>query len=115
MKKFIICLFLFLLISSPVCFAGSYDTNDLNGTENKGGGGASSKDSWNPYWYFGNITGTRYIFRIYDRGTNKYIAVPQEYYINHVNSPVYSDDEVMYLGADKTSNGKYDIVKSAKR
>ena len=63
------------------------------------------------HWGFYTLTGTRYVIRVYDWNTEKYIAVPKEYYINHV----YASDEtteLMYLGVDKTESGKYDIVRS---
>ena len=114
MKKIMISLFIILLVLSPICFADSFDTNTISFYYSSGGGEIIPATDYNPYWFFSERTGTRYIFRIYDRNTNKYIAVPQEYYINHTYASTSSKNEVMYLGADKTSDGKYDIVKSGK-
>lgn len=107
MKKFFLIFISIMLFLIPISYADNYDTNVIshsyrpdNGTENL-----------QKYWVYSKTTGTRYVIRVYDWNTDKYIAVPKEYYINHIKS---GKNEVMYLGVDKTKDGKYKVVKSGK-
>lgn len=109
MRKFIISLLLIILFVIPISYADEFDTNIIN----PGGKPSGTTTHLYKHWGYYKLTGTRYVIRVYDWNTNKYISVPKEYYINHV----YASDEkteIMYLGVDKTKSGKYDVVRSGK-
>lgn len=113
MRKFFALFFSLALFLMPTVYAESFDTNKVDGSvskyEGNGSSSTSKEDSLYRYWYYEKKTGTRYIIRIYDWNTEKYIAVPKEYYVNHVLS---GKKEVLYLGVDKTESGKYTPVRS---
>ncbi len=106
----ITCLFGMLSVS----YAEQFDTNIVSRDVKPGG---SSTEDLYKYWAYYKNTGTRYVFRVYDWNSKQYIAVPKEYYINHVygytsSGKVDTTKQIMYLGVDKTENGKYNVVKS---
>lgn len=113
MKKIIAVFFSVMLFLTPMVYAESFDTNKVDGSTSKyegnGSSSTSKEDSLYRYWYYKKQTGTRYIIRIYDWNTEKYIAVPKEYYVNHILS---GKKEVLYLGVDKTASGKYTPVRT---
>ena len=112
MKKFFLILFSFILFVIPICYADSFDTNYVDGSVSQTSPpGTGSGASNYKYWDYYKTTGTRYVLRVYDWNTEKYIAVPKEYYINHIKS---SNNEVMFLGVDKKEDGSYTTVKSGK-
>ena len=97
-----------------VSYADEFDTNIVSKNDTPGGNGTSNAYK---YWGYYNTTGTRYVLRVYDWNSKKYIAVPKEYYINHVygytsSGRVDTSKQIMYLGVDKTASGKYSVVKS---
>lgn len=109
MKKYFTCLiFVIALLIPTYSFADLYDTGHVTSPATTG-----TSESADTYWGYYKQTGTRYILRVYDDIARKYIAVPKEYYINHVGSE--SNYEYIFLGADKTKDGKYEIVKSGQK
>lgn len=112
MKKIFVLVVTIILIMTSVVYANSYDTNKVNGSTSSYTGGTSSSSKENNlyrYWYYEKKTGTRYVIRVYDWNSKKYIAVPKEYYINHVLS---GKKEILFLGVDKSANGKVTAVRS---
>ena len=113
MKKFLVLLLTIIIFIVPTVFAEDFDTNIVSKGDSPSGGSSSLYK----YWAYYKTTGTRYVIRVYDWNSGKYIAVPKEYYINHVygyssNGTVNTSKQVMFLGVDKTENGKYEVVKS---
>lgn len=119
MKKRICFLCMVLLVTClvsmfSISYADEFDTNIVSKNDKPSG---SSTSSLYKYWAYYKATGTRYVLRVYDWNSKKYIAVPKEYYINHVygytsSGKVDTSKQIMYLGVDKTANGKYNVVKS---
>ena len=119
MKKRICFLCIVLLVTClvsmfSISYADEFDTNLVSKNDKPGGNGTSNAYK---YWGYYNTTGTRYVLRVYDWNSKKYIAVPKEYYINHVygytsSGRVDTSKQIMYLGVDKTASGKYSVVKS---
>lgn len=115
MKKFLaifILVITFLIPFSEVSAAGNggFDTQNIEGLSAPKGEDPTSLDRT---WAYYTNTGTRYVIRI--KKGNKYEAVAPEYYVNHIyEKPASSSNknELMYLGADKTESGSYEIVKS---
>ena len=121
MKKFLAVIFSFLFIFVPIVQADGFDTNIVGGTSGGGSSGGEGADRRWKYWAKFDVTGTRYVIRVYDWNSEKYVAVPKEYYINHIyktNSNGTTDTKMqyMYLGVDKTNttNAKHDYVRSGK-
>lgn len=113
MKRFFLILIAMILIVVPVSYAEEFDTNIVR----KGDTPSGNTSNLYKYWAYYKTTGTRYVLRVYDWNSGKYIAVPKEYYINHVygyksNGKINTNKQIMYLGVDKTANGKYTVVKS---
>lgn len=112
MKKFFALFLMIILIMTSVVYAESFDTNKVDGSVSKYEGGSSSsskEDNLYKYWYYKKETGTRYVIRVYDWNLEKYVAVPKEYYINHVQS---GKKEMLFLGVDKTANGSVNAVRT---
>lgn len=105
MKKFFLILISLILFAIPISYADNYDTNVVI----KGSSAGNGTEDLYKYWVYSKTTGTRYVLRVYDWNTEKYIPVPKEYYINHISN---DGKEIMYLGVDKTRNGSYTVVKS---
>ena len=86
MKKRICFLCIVLLVTClvsmfSISYADEFDTNIVSKNDKPSGNGTSSLYK---YWAYYKTTGTRYVLRVYDWNSKKYIAVPKEYYINHV-------------------------------
>lgn len=119
MKKRICFLCIVLLVTClvsmfSISYADEFDTNIVSKNDKPSG---NSTSSLYKYWAYYKTTGTRYVLRVYDWNSKKYIAVPKEYYINHVygytsSGRVDTSKQIMYLGVDKTASGKYSVVKS---
>lgn len=114
MKKLFLVLIIIVLFLLPICYADGFDTNYVTGSvsnssssSSSGGSGANNYR----YWDYYKTTGTRYVIRVYDWNLEKYIAVPKEYYINHV---VSGSNECIYLGVDKSRNSSHTYVRVAK-
>ena len=122
MKKFLILIFVIILIIIPTVYAESYDTNIVGGTGSSGTSGGKGADNSNRYWAKFNTTGTRYVIRIYDWNSGKYIPIPKEYYINHIyktkkDGTADTKMQYMYLGVNKTKTTNasgHEIVRSGK-
>ncbi|MBQ9314549.1 MAG: hypothetical protein IJ220_06110 [Clostridia bacterium] len=112
MKKIIILLVFIFLLFIPISFAEDFDTNKVNSSPPKVSNSGTTSNNAYRYWGYYKETGTRYVIRVYDWTSQKYIAVPKEYYINHIEES--SNKQIMYLGVDKAENGKYKVVKSGK-
>ncbi len=120
MKKFLIIFFSIVLLILPTVYAEDFDTNIVGGTTGGDYSGGEGADRRWKYWARFDVTGTRYVIRVYDWNSGQYIAVPKEYYINHIyktknDGTVNTTKEFMYLGVNKvnSTNAEHDWVRSS--